>query len=316
MRLHKSMLAVAFLCCGCGTAIRVTNSEKHKIDGIPFYAKVAACKHETVWLVPTYKLTLVEITPAPATEEENQTAENKTAGKEVSKSLGVRLISLETYTSDDFRKMAASIENDTNQPDEGVVRNWFLNLPQTTVPGHGLPAAEERILASNENVPVVMVNYATTYYYNVKRPILGSVSATAELNADGTLSKGSAQIEDKTLQAILDLLPVKELASAAATGAIAPLARGRARARLKLIIEPQVDKYTLSQAPKIVPGQESSFPCPAPTATLDEIQGNNFSRTTVAAADSADKTDSQQKVKFAGTVQLPKADDAKKPPAK
>lgn len=323
MRLYKLAPAVAVFLCGCGTAIRVTNSKQ--VDGIPFYVKVVACKPETVWVVPTYKITLVKTYKAPVLDGLDKKAEQKVGAKavdakDVSESLGVRLISLNTYNSKEFRELSSRLENSREGMPEQPILDMFAKLQPYNLPNDQLPEKENRILASNENVPVVMVDYANPYYYNVKRPILGSVTATAELNAEGTLSKGTAIIEDKTLQAILDLFPVKDVLSAAAKGSLGVMGfegSPEGLVRLKLTIEPQVYKYTLSKSPTIA-NRENPLPCQAPKDMLapDDLKGYNVSRTTVTTAVSSDKTDSQQSVKFAGTVELPKAEDAKTPASK
>src|ERR1017187_6560057 len=201
MHLHKLVLAAAVFLCGCGTAITVTNTKQ--VGGIPFYVKVAACKHETVWLEPTYKVTLVKTYKAPVLDGSDKKAEQKVGEKpvearDVSESIGVRLISLDTYNSKEFRDLISRLENNREGMAEQPILDVFVKLPQCDLPNDHLPKKENRILASNEDVPVVMVDYAKPYYYNVKRPILGSVTATADLNPDGTLSKGTAMIEDRS----------------------------------------------------------------------------------------------------------------------
>src|ERR1035437_928733 len=323
MHLHKLVLAAAVFLCGCGTAITVTNTKK--VGGIPFYVKVAACKHETVWLEPTYKVTLVKTYKAPVLDGLDKKAEQKVGDKavearDVSESVGVRLISLSTYNSKEFRELSSRLENSREGMPEQPILGMFAKLKQCDLPTDQLPKKKDRILASNENAPVVMVDYANPYYYNVKRPILGSVTATADLNADGTLSSAPAIIEDKTLQAILDLFPVKDVLSAAAKGSLGVMGfegSPEGLVRLKLTIEPQVYKYTLSTSP-IIADSKKPLPCPAPTDILapDDLKGYNVSRTTVTSAVSSDKTDSQQNVKFAGTVELPKPEGAKTPASK
>ena len=57
------------------------------------------------------------------------------------------------------------------------------------------------------------VDFAHTYYLNSKLPWFGSASATAELDKDGSLSKGTVEAESKADLA-LGFLPIKEVLSA------------------------------------------------------------------------------------------------------
>ena len=68
-------------------------------------------------------------------------------------------------------------------------------------------------MISNTASVEAMVDYDTKYYYNVRRPWIGSAEATAKLNQDGTLSEGSGKAESKTVQSLLDLVASTDLLS-------------------------------------------------------------------------------------------------------
>jgi hypothetical protein len=55
------------------------------------------------------------------------------------------------------------------------------------------------------------VDYAQVHYINVDRPGIGSASATATLNDNGTLAESSGEVENRTGETILGMLPIGEL---------------------------------------------------------------------------------------------------------
>ena len=228
----KRLILVLFLGCnilgaGCGQAIRVTHAkasapQPDQLDGVPFYTKVGACKHETVWLEPTYKISLSK--------------SYKLDGKDVTEAIGARVLSLKDYNSKEFREFVLLFEVSNAKTLEDAILKAFSKFKNYVSPTTVLPGEENRVLASNKNELTSFVNYGEVYYYNVKKPLAGSVTASAELGSDGTLSKATATIEDKTLQTFLDLIPVKDVVTAAAKGAlgIAALDGGTGPVSLKL----------------------------------------------------------------------------------
>lgn len=280
---------------GCGQAIRVTHApaktQPTQLDGIPFYLKVGACKHETVWLEPSFKISLSK--------------SYKLDGKEVTDAIGTRILPLKDYNSDEFRKFILLFEKSKATTSEDEILKAFSQFKNYVSPMAALPAEENRLLASNKNEPTSFVNYGELYYYNVKKPVTGTVSAEADLNTDGTLSKGTASIEDKTLQTFLDLIPVKDVVTAAAKGAlgVAALDGGTGPVSLKLTIEPQTYQYTLYTIGALNP----LLPCPEPgPALIDGPEKVNFARTLLSGSDTSKRDDAAKKVKFSGSVEVPK----------
>ncbi len=283
-----------FLIAGCGQAIRVTHAPANAaqpahLDGIPFYTKVGACKHQTVWLEPTYKISM------------SQTY--KVDGKDVTELIGMRTLSFEDYKSDSFRDFVLLFEKkNTAMVSEADILKAFGKFKNYASPYDVLPSKENRLLASNTNELTSYVNYGELYYYNVKKPLAGSVTASAELNTDGTLSKGTATIEDKTLQTFLDLVPVKDVVTAGAKAGLGILAVDGQVVALKLTIEPQTYQYTLYTTGAINP----PLPCAPPGQALTSGSGEvNFARTAVGT-ESAKKDEESKAVKFSGSVEVPK----------
>lgn len=60
-----------------------------------------------------------------------------------------------------------------------------------------------------ENTVVVLSELSESQYYiNTRRPWIGTASATIELATDGTMTKAQSEVEDKTIETILSVLPI------------------------------------------------------------------------------------------------------------
>jgi hypothetical protein len=128
------------------------------------------------------------------------------------------------------------------------------------------------------------------------------------LAADGTLSKGSAQAESKTLQSFLDLIPVKDTVSAVAKAGLAGAALSLATPGLEvdhfkfdLATDTKVFKHTHSQ------NDTDTKDCKAARGYVT----TDFSLTIaeVTASGTSDQTKpktDQNQLKLQGTIDLPK----------
>jgi len=278
MRIHLIILGavVGCLLTGCSEVVRVTQQDHtgkanttRRLDGIPFYSMAARCKHETVWLEPTYQVSLVRTGSAKVGNEV----------KEFVLPVGSRLISWATYTSEKYRTVIRLLEEASSQQRDDQIVDAFRDLEQYVAEANKLPLPMNRILVLNQEAPEAFVNYADLQYCNARRPILGTVNAQVELSSNGTLAKGSAQIESKTLQAFLDLVPVKDVVSTAAKAALATGFDGGVQVvpvTLKLTVEPQIYRHTLSVAKSI------STMCGTPDQPLVSIEKTNYSRVSVS----------------------------------
>ena len=301
MRMRLAVLVTVSSCLllmAC-SVIRVTqeyedaHSKKRTrhLDGVPFYSMAARCKQETVWIEPTYQLTLVRTGKAKVGNEE----------KEFVLPVGSRLISWSTYTSDKYKLLVRLLEEHSSQQRDDQIVKAFQDLEPYVFQTDQLPLRKNRLLASNQEAPEAYVNYADVKYYNTRRPLLGTANAQFELSPNGTLAKGSAQIESKTLQAFLDLIPVKDVVSTAAKAALDTGLEGvqEVPVILEFTVEAQIYRHTLSTAKPISPTCGRT-----PGATLESTEGVNYSR--IVADDQKRKSDDGKKVKFSGDVELPK----------
>lgn len=270
---------------GCGTAMIVTDG-KTKLDGVPFYTKAVACKQETVWLEPIYKLTLV------GTKDVDK--------KPVEVFKLTKEISLPDYQSDGFKKLIDAVLQIKTQE---IVKT-FNTLGQYKPPVQGsMPGIDKLILASNQNESISFIDYTHPYYYNAKIPWVGSVNAEVNLSSDLTLSKATANITQQTLKTFLDLLPVKEVLTGMAKAA--KETKPPDHVDIQLTIEPQVYKYTLSTTG----AKNAELPCKDPAEPLGQRGWKGaISRTLMSADELKRKEDGGgSTIKFSGSVDLPKS---------
>lgn len=171
-----------------------------------------------------------------------------------------------------------------------------------------------------ERVPVV--DYTTVYYLNAKVPPFGSNHLSAELAADGTLSKGSAEASGGAGEAIgavasalTGVLPIKEAltakwvpAAGAATSKpdknfapalaqVCGLADPAARSfRVEVGLEPQSVVFDFTK----------DGITPSTGATLDRVMVNFHDGTfTVRPGEKAADKPADDGISFSGRVQLP-----------
>jgi hypothetical protein len=192
---------------GCGTALRISHrpvgstANPVPIPGVPFYAKRARCRQEVVWFEPIYTLTLAALLPGKD-------------GALQTHARGAVVLSRSSFESQeviDFMKVL------NNQPSEEVtVMNGWKKIVTRADP-HVLSrdfaslGATDRILAGRSAAPAIYVDYADQYYVNAKIPVAGSANVDAKVAADGSLSEASGQVETKTLETILNALPISSL---------------------------------------------------------------------------------------------------------
>jgi hypothetical protein len=271
---------------GCGMAIRVSHLAKEGkaecLPGVPFYTKAVACKQETVWFEQTYKLTLVAAAGS---------GDVFNVSKEIPRKV---------YVSDEYQKLINLVHKSDANQEFNKILDAFFKLPSYAPPSPGfLPSLTELVLASNQSEPFTFIDYADPHYYNAKIPLAGSVNAEVNLSPELTLSKASANIQEQTLKTFLDLLPIKEVLSGVAKAATAKAIQ---IVSVRLTIEPQVYNYTLSN----LGAKVKILPCGDPGEPLKDPSKGTFSRKLMPADESKKKEDEGKKIKFSGSVDLPK----------
>jgi hypothetical protein len=152
---------------------------------------------------------------------------------------------------------------------------------------------------SNTGAVEAVVDYENVFYLNSARPLAGTTQVDAKLAADGTLTEGSAQLNDQTLATIAST--ISSLVSSATTAA--KFVGLDAQAEIKITVKTKVYKHTHSQY--------SNLGKPATPATCLALAGGVFggSFAVTEAADSAvaKPTGGDNTISVSGSIVLPKS---------
>jgi hypothetical protein len=177
-------LACVLGCAGCA-ALKVTrldpiNSRTDPIDGIPFYALTAGCKHETIWVQPVYSV-LVRIAADPEAAAGDRSRQHVLFED-------FRVLSLSQYS----RINKALRSRATSEAREDLLAFW----QSTMQPLDYDPLSEDFAdavhnqnvkLQSNTSMLSTFVDYSRPFYLNSSRSTPASGLSSA-IGPDGTLA--------------------------------------------------------------------------------------------------------------------------------
>ena len=96
---------------------------------------------------------------------------------------------------------------------------WEYYLPLTRKED-ALVDSTDAVLVANKSTLERVVDYTRTYYYNTPRPWVGSSQLEVDLDADQTLTKGTAQVQSQTLSTILSALPTSSVLTSVANAGL------------------------------------------------------------------------------------------------
>jgi hypothetical protein len=228
-----ALLLLSLLATACLGTARITTGNSNpiadntQIDGIPFYPKRAVCRQDTIWLEPLYVLTREDTYPG-ATPDITKTpkqvfkltklarrSELTTDKCSNPQDRACKITSLQLL--DNLQDAIATKQLDT------VNAAWkAINVTKSLI----VTDVEPRnvLLASNTLTSDFFTDYTKPYYFNTRMPWLGSSTANASLDKDGSLTNGTATVDNQTAKAVLDVLPISALLSKALglTSAAAP----------------------------------------------------------------------------------------------
>jgi hypothetical protein len=214
------LLGLAFFSClGCQTlqvkrapvppppAVNGHQVKAESVPGLPFYVKKAACLHTVVWFEPVYTLSLDLVTTPTSGASKPTTAQ-----------LGSTVLSLAQLQASPAQDLFHALNGDSPTI-QSVMKAWVPVATQNGTPytPTAFPTPDRLILISNISEPQTYVDYSQPYYINAKRPVAGSVKLDNKLASDGTLTEVSAEVEEKTIEAITT--GIKDIVSAVGTAA-------------------------------------------------------------------------------------------------
>jgi hypothetical protein len=296
------------LLVGCATfsVHKKASNQTESLKGVPFYTKTAGCRHEVVYAEPRYRVTLERITISIPDPPPSPSGTMPAEPRERIDRVGSLELSRLQYRGSEFDKLVVEL-NRIDQKPEKIEEAWSALVSAVSTPAARTTQAGDRVLATNRNVQTAFVDYPETHYLNAKRPWIGSVTASAELGPDGTLSKSSVTIEDKTVQAFLDLLPVKEILTGLATKklglgeealGIMAVTPATVTGRYRLTVTTRTIRHTYSKE-----ARATVLPCPALREPGDLGDYNYLAEESPASPPSKEE---DPEIKFSGQVNLPK----------
>lgn len=202
------------------------------IDGIPFYPKRAVCRQDTIWLEPLYVLTREDTyrkqqpplkptdpPPPPTTTTIKQTKiarRSELTTKQCPQAAPrdqCTITALERL--DKLQKTLADAQPTIDPTKLKAINDAWTEINVTS--SLLVTDVEQRnvVLASNTRTSDFFTDYTRPYYFNTRMPWLGSSTANATLDKDGSLTNGTATVDNQTLKAVLDVLPISAVLSKA-----------------------------------------------------------------------------------------------------
>lgn len=268
------VLAASVAASGCASLYEVHDGNV-KVKGVPFYALAGACLQETVYQETLYKL----VVQSPATDSTPATV------------LMEKTVDAEVFASAAMQALRVAVSSN------GDIRREFSALASYS------PAKKpEAVLASNTTKSAAFVDYSRVHYVNVALPWVGSASATARLNGDGTLAEASAEATDATVETLLSAVPAKEvlLGALGASGGLLPKALGAGSdGAVQLVVTPMLFKHVLTRT------ERASTPC-APQTPLP-LNADDVNRRREAVVNASPNSEAPENaVSVTGQIVLPK----------
>jgi hypothetical protein len=277
------LLLLSISLTGCGLYVIKKSTPAGDHQGIPFYVKTAGCQREIARVKPYYLLTLTV-----KMGEKTSQSESTVVCREDAKSAAFQALLEEARTGKDI---AASWK---------AVKSLVCDRTEEQVTG-----SKNSFVASDTVSAYTYVDYQNPYTLNVRRPIVGSASATTKLASDGTLSEGTAQIEDKTVSTLISAIPSADLIKNAAGIAAAALTSS-----YEIKIEEKAVKFTWTYrdpATHAACEKDMQLVSDHPTTGKPDVRVED-------AGGEKKEADDGNTVKVNGSIQLPKAKDAGTPP--
>jgi len=293
----------SLLLCSC-SVLQVQRGEE-KLPGLPFYPKIGVCHHEVVWAAPVYTLNLKSVKVTVTADKE----------KEEVQDIGSIDVSRSTYANanpecpiNQLKTDIATGENPIPEWTKLINKCAFDPLVQGLREGF-TDKDKDIVLVSNTNTLQPQVDYRNVYYINAKHPFSGSAKVDAKLNADGSLSEGTGEVDDRTFEAVVSLLSAPFGGGASSTAATPAVHAAMAKAAgtgapfttYRLEVTPRALLYTLFRDGPIAPNDPANCQ-PKPKFAIDEATYNL--RVSLVPTDASTKA-AKNTVKISGEVKLP-----------
>ena len=194
------------LVTGCSVlSVHRDKAEKTEgVKGIPFYLKTRQTHQETTYLEPKYSVEVSRLDNSAKTTGESKIT--KTTLYRV-------LISASRVHSDAMKELREALEAGNPTMIHQSVNKLLSEDPckSAAIPSFKPPCFQ---LIGNTLASEMIVDTSQTYYLNARHPIIGKGAVEFELSDEMTLAKGKAEVEEKTAETILGMIPLADYLSA------------------------------------------------------------------------------------------------------
>jgi hypothetical protein len=281
-----------------------------ELAGIPFYTKQAVCKHEVVWVEPLFTVTYTKTTKYQFVEPPD---EKQKAPEAIIQSAS-KSVSLSQFRGPHMRRLCAMVAATAGGAPTELVDaidatwNEFSSGEVDYVP---LGKSVEKLVEAGDAVLIadtvsveVITDYSSVHYYNAERPLIGSGEVSVKLNADGTLSESSAKVESKSIESLLNFVPVKDLMGLVKGVPVADKPTTDER-RLRLDLQQKVERVIQLQLTITQKDYRHILTSYMPYDQCPKPNGKPFSMRIETPSDSAAKKPAENTVEVSGTITLP-----------
>ncbi len=317
-RRHRRLALALSLCVSCTSAFQV-KTDGGDPKGLPFYLKSMVYRQHSTYEYAWLRLSLGQApVPPTGTQGAEQTGPRTVMVRDVrdDDENRQRIARLQALVADLPAKAPSDLDKEIAKIREAFAAIPALPSTHTRAPGD----ANLRMTANYvERVPVV--DYTKVYYLNGTIPPFGSNNLSAELAADGTLSKGATEstggVGDAIgtiATAVTGLAPIKEFLTTKWVPTKSDSTDlANAKTFLPLAVRPLADPQTFSfRVDVAVESQALTFDFiqdgtrPTTGASLDPVKVN-FTQGlyTVRGMDKSTETPAEDGIVFSGKVQLP-----------
>ena len=277
-----------------GTHPSSTPTVEEGVSGVPFYILRGGCRHQTIYQENLFRLRLVVIE-----SEHDELVPSKVLSRTQANALE-RVVRPSVLTDSALKLLRTAAEDRSNK--DGVLNAFRSDIFKAYNAEEDWKTATT-VLVSNTNTAFRYVDYSTPYYFNAERAIVGSTTATAELNGEGLLSKASTTVEDNTLSTILELMPIRDVLTHVFTPGSTSESNRPPRFEYQITLESVPILHTLTE--EIAP---ATGPCPSGLAAIPVNRANSVSYSRVSPSSAqGDKPPASNAITVTGQLTLPPA---------
>lgn len=169
---------------GCVSSLRIKSAplDLKNPKGLPFYAKVGACKQQSVWLEYRYEVSAEKFGPVVVNQKTYDDILNQLSDVKSVQDLQ------KLFYDRKIPPVAAFISDDDK------------------IAFQAAKVAHNLVLGANTGELAAVVDYSNPMWLNSGRPLEGTSQVTGKFGPDGTLTEVSAQVDNKSVSTIISTI--------------------------------------------------------------------------------------------------------------